>query len=110
MSESSTVLWVREDGRPGALSLVGELDMAEVPDVRARLAGLAEVNGNVELNCSRLSFIDSSGLYLLVELHRDCEARGVNLFIVDPSACVTRMLELTRLDAVLEIRRNGSAP
>jgi anti-anti-sigma factor len=106
MSESSVVLMVKEDGRPGALVLVGELDMAEVPELRARLAGL---DGDVELDCSGLSFIDSCGLQLFVEVHRACEARGGKLSIVAPSLSVTRLLELTSLDELLRVRRNGTA-
>jgi anti-anti-sigma factor len=100
MNESSVVLIVREDGRPGALSLVGELDMAEVPDLRARLA---EVDGDVEIDCSGLSFIDSCGLQLLVDVHRACEARGRELSIVAPSPCVTRMFEITGLDELFRV-------
>ena len=107
MSESSAVLMVGEDGRrPGALTLVGELDMEEVPAVRTRLAGL---DSDIEIDCSGLSFIDSSGLYLFVELHRACDARGVKLSIVDPAQCVTRMLAITGLDTLLHVRRDGSA-
>jgi anti-sigma B factor antagonist len=107
MNELSAVFVVRDDDRPGALRFVGELDMAEVPDVRARLSGF---DGDLEINCSGLSFIDSSGLALLVEVHRSCDARGAKLVIVDPSRCVTRMLEISGLDALLDVRRNGSAP
>src|SRR4051812_39218606 len=106
MSESSAVLMIIEDGPPGALSLVGELDMAEVPDLRARLARL---DGDIEVNCSGVSFIDSTGLYLFVEMHRGCDARGVKFSIVDPSQSVSRMFEITGLDALLHVRRDGSA-
>src|SRR5262245_5471451 len=106
MNESSAALIVREDGGPGVLSLVGELDMGEVPDLRARLARL---DGDVEIDCSGLSFIDSCGLQLFVDVHHACEARGGTLSIVAPSERVTRMFELTRLDRLLRVRRNGSA-
>ena len=106
MSEPTVVLMVREDGRPGALSLVGELDMVEVPHLRARLA---EFDGDVEIDCSGVSFIDSCGLQLFVDVHRACEARGGKLSIVAPSPCVTRIFEMTRLDELFRIRRNGSA-
>jgi anti-sigma B factor antagonist len=92
---------------PRRLCLAGELDMAGVPDVRARLVGMA---GDVELDCSGLTFIDASGLSVLVAAHRCCEARGAKLTIVDPSRCVVRLLALTGLDSVLGGRAESSAP
>ena len=106
MDGSAAVLVVMDDGRPGVVRLVGELDVAGAPEVRARLEGL---DGDVEIDCSGLTFIDSSGLGLFVAVHRACDARGAKLMIVDPSPRVSQLLELTGLNAVLDVRRNGSA-
>ena len=59
------------------------------------------VDGDIELNCSGVSFIDAAGLGLFVELHAECEARSAKLLIIDPSPCVNRILELTGLDSLL---------
>ena len=80
--------------------------MAGVPEVRARVASMT---GDVELDCSGLTFLDASGLRVLVAAHSDCEARGAMLTIVDPSRCVVRLLALTGLDAVLGGRAESSA-
>ena len=95
---------VVRDG-PGRLRLAGELDMAGVPEVWARLAG---EGGDVELDCSGVTFIDASGLHLFVRVHRACEARGATLAIVDPSWYVIRLLALTGLDAVLGVPAESS--
>ena len=57
-----------EHAGPQRLCLTGELDMAGVPDVRVRLVAMSE---DVELDCSGLTFIDASGLRVLVAAHRD---------------------------------------
>jgi anti-sigma B factor antagonist len=88
---------VARDGA-GRLRLFGELDASEVPRVRACLAG---VDGDVALDCSGLSFIDAAGVGLFVELDTECRARGAKLLVINPSRCVTRLLELTGLDSVL---------
>ena len=88
---------VASDG-VGRLRLFGELDTSEVARVRACLVG---VDGDVQLDCSGVNFIDAAGLGLFVELHAECQARGAKLLIVHPSRCVTRLLELTDLDALL---------
>ena len=92
--------------RPGNLRLVGELDLAGVPEVWARLAG---VNGDVELDGAGLTFIDASGLRLFVAIQACCRARGARLSIVNPSRCVIRLVDLTGLAATLDVRTESSA-
>jgi len=92
---------------PNGVRLLGELDVASVPDVWTRLdAG----GGDVELDCAGLTFIDAAGLRLFVAAQAACEARGAKLSIVSPSRCVVRLLALTGLDAVLDVRAESSAP
>jgi anti-anti-sigma factor len=88
---------VARDGG-GRLRFFGELDASEVARVRACLVG---VDGDVELDCSGLSFIDAAGLGLFVELDTECRARAAKLLVIHPSRCVVRLLELTGLDSVL---------
>jgi anti-anti-sigma factor len=94
------------DGRgPAVVRLMGELDLAGVPTLRSVLAGL---DGDVELDCSGLDFIDGTGLWAVLQEHEACEARGGKLVLVDPSPAVDRLLGLVELDTVLLIRRDGA--
>jgi anti-sigma B factor antagonist len=88
---------VARDG-VGQLRLFGELDASEVPRVRACLVDVA---GDIELDCSGLTFIDAAGVGLFVELHTECQARNAKLLIINPSPCVIRILELTGLESML---------
>lgn len=94
--EPCVSLRIVESG-PSRLALVGELDIASVPQLDARLGGY---DGDVALDCSGLTFVDASGLGLLVRVRNRCEARGVKLTLVEPAACLVRVLSLTGLDAV----------
>jgi anti-sigma B factor antagonist len=91
----------------GVWHLGGELDANGVPELGDRLAG---VEGDVTLDCSGLTFLDSSGLALFVTTHRACQARGAKLAIVNPSPCVIRLLELTGLSTLLTVPSARSAP
>lgn len=104
---SEVAFAVFDDHRPGVLKLAGELDMATAPVVAERLDGC---DGSVELECSGLTFVDSSALRLFLAVHRECQDRGASLTIVNPSPRVTQLLALTGLDSVLVVRRNGTAP
>jgi anti-anti-sigma factor len=79
--------------------------MAGIPEVRARVAS---ITGDVELDCSGLTFLDAAGLGVLLAAHRDCQARDAMLTIVDPSPRVAWLLALTGLDGVLVGRAESS--
>ena len=83
------------------LKLYGELDMAMAPIVRPRFVDL---DGDIELDCAGLTFIDAAGIDLLVEMHRICLARGAKLTVVNAPRCVTRLLAVTQLDGVFDVR------
>jgi anti-sigma B factor antagonist len=81
--------------------VVGELDLASAPALRDHLA---EMDGDIELDCSGVSFIDCSGLSALVDAQRTCQAAGVRLVLVDPSRCVTRLVDLAGLSGFFHVR------
>ena len=84
----------------GRLRFFGELDASGVPRVRTCLVC---IDGDVEIDCSGLSFVDAAGLGLFVELDAECRARHAKLLVINPSRCVVRLLELTGLDSVLTV-------
>jgi anti-sigma B factor antagonist len=86
--------------------LHGEFDLAGVPRL---LSALACLDGDVELDCSGVDFIDAAGLGAFVRAHRQCAERGAQLVVVDPSPVVVRLLQMVELDTALHIRRNGAA-
>ena len=89
------------DGDPVVVRAEGELDVAGVSPLSSVLA---DQDGDVELDCSSLSFIDAAGVGAIVRAHRECESRGTKLVLVDPSDAVVRVLRLVKLDTVLHIR------
>ena len=93
-----------QDGNPSVVRLVGELDLAGVPRLTTVLASL---DGNLELDCSQLSFIDAAGLRALQDAHHARAARGATLVITNPSRLLLRLIGLLGLDTVLEVRALG---
>ena len=78
----------------------GELDVATAETLRAALDRL---NGarRLVLDLRGLSFIDSSGLRLLVEIHRHARREGLDLSLVPPPAPADRAIRLSGLDEAL---------
>jgi len=56
----------REDEGRLRLTLIGELDLASAPVLEKRLVELRDSSRTVDLNLSRLEFMDSTGLQLVL--------------------------------------------
>jgi anti-anti-sigma factor len=78
----------------------GELDLVTVETLRAALDGI-ESTERLVLDLRSLSFIDSSGLHLLVALHQRAQRDGLRLTLVAPAAPVDRAIQLCGLDTEL---------
>jgi anti-anti-sigma factor len=79
--------------------LVGELDVAAEPRLRARMRDLLEPGRptpvrHLVVEASQLTFLDLAGLRLLVECERQLQARGGSLVLRSPSRRVRRLLEV----------------
>jgi anti-sigma B factor antagonist len=82
---------------PFALQLEGELDAASVPQVEKHLfevlPDLPE-EGVVQVDCARLTFIDSTGLAMLIRLSERVQER---LQLVNVPTQVARVFSITAL-------------
>ena len=55
------------------------------------------------IDLAEVTFIDSSGLVMLVQNMRRCREKGGDLYLCSPQQPVRMVLELTRLDKAIEI-------
>jgi anti-sigma B factor antagonist len=96
----------REDGAR-ALELVGELDVASAPDLQQGLAEIATRGaGPLVVDLSALSFIDSTGLSVLLNAKRRLSRHGRGFAVVCPPGHVRRILEVTRMLEALGCHRS----
>ena len=86
------------------MALRGELDLTGADELRARLRTVCEeYEGRVILDLSELTFIDSTGLSILVEYHQKTRAAGGRLALVAPRPAVVRVLGITGLGEHLKV-------
>lgn len=87
---------VAPDG-PGrfVVTLAGELDLAAADGLWSELEPLIEQDGVVVLDGTELSFLDSSGLRVLLLANARAKEVGGKLRLVAPHRAVRRTLELT---------------
>ena len=107
-----TVVATHDPGQVCA-RLSGELDIAVVPVARDRIAELKREGRELVLDFRGLSFIDSSGLNLVLELAADSTRDGWNLSLIPGSTVVQRIFQLTGTEERLPFRSpraNGRRP
>jgi anti-sigma B factor antagonist len=78
----------------------GELDLVTVETLRAALDGIRSTERLV-VDLRGLSFMDSTGLQLLVALHQRAQREGLQLTLTAPAAPVDRAIQLCGLDKKL---------
>lgn len=74
--------------------LHGELDACSVTCLKERLTPVAMTGRDIIVDLAELSFIDTAGLFALVDLKRDATAAGGSLRLAEPSQMVRRLLRL----------------
>ena len=83
---------------------VEELSAANANSFRDQVRGaLAERSKNIDVDLSQTIFLDSCGLGALISLHKTACTRNGTVRLLNPTAPVEQILELTRLHRVFEI-------
>lgn len=93
---------VRHEGDVARVSAIGALDLATMPILDARIDALrAAGTRHLVLDLSRLEFMDSTGLRLILGVDANARADGFTFALVRGTAAVQRVFEITGTDAVL---------
>ena len=100
-----TILEVETRRGEGLAQLVlrGELDLSTVKKVEDELAALEAGEKVVVLDLSGLTFLDSTGLRLMVTADQRAQKDGRRLVIVKGPETVQRVFSITKLDETLEM-------
>jgi len=99
---------ISEPGVP-VLLVRGEIDVASAPEFHASLSDLIGQGPEIIIvDMSEVSFIDSTGLGVLVGAEKQMRDAGQALRLVVTQPQIIRLLELTGLDEVFTILSNGN--
>lgn len=82
------------------VTAVGEIDLSSAPRLEQALAqGVADAAPPdiVVVDLSGVTFLDSTGLRVLVTAYEQCQEHGTPMGVLDPTAPVRRIMELTGL-------------
>lgn len=110
-----------EQGTTSTIQLEGEWDLAQQAATTDAIAhALDRRPACLLLDLSRLSFIDSCGVHVLINTHRRCAEQGAHLVIIPGPRAVQRVFEICGLIETLfadhppgssptKLRHNGDA-
>ena len=88
---------------PSTIALEGEIDAHTAPDLAARYVELSPGDGDIVIDMSKVDFMDSSGLRVIIELHQRAEQASRRLVLRAPSHSVARLIEVSGLNGHLHI-------
>jgi anti-anti-sigma factor len=97
------LLDIRETDQPRAFRLIGELDISNADTLAALLDREVQGEGDITLDLSELTFIDSSGIRVLLKAMDSMNGRGT-LVLSSPTSSVRHTLSLMGLDGGDRIR------
>ncbi len=86
------------------VSADGEIDAATADDLAGAVAGaLRDGNRTVLVDFAQVTFIDSTGLGVLVRSHRAADAQGAVFAVVHPTPQTLKLIRVLGLDQLLHI-------
>jgi anti-sigma B factor antagonist len=85
------------------LALDGEIDAHTAPELAARYVELPGGDGDITIDMSKVDFMDSSGLRVIIELHQRAEQASRRLVLLTPSQPVARLIEVSGLTDHLHV-------
>lgn len=101
MSEIGTQLSITpvDDG----VVLVGEIDAHTAPELERVLGERIATSGSARLEASGVTFMDSSGLRVLIGATNEARGRGGDVILDSPTPVVRRLIEISGLSDHLRV-------
>jgi anti-sigma B factor antagonist len=99
--EFAADMTVELTGETAVLAITGEVDMASAPGLRDQLQQLDA--RNVIIDLSGVTFIDSTGLGVLVTALKRSREAGGHLVLRSPTRATRRVLDITGLSQLVPV-------
>lgn len=89
---------IQETGTAFDIHVEGEIEMSTIKAFRDRLYDLIEHSGkNISVDLSKVSYIDSSGIGVLLTAARELKKRGRSLKIENPSERIQGVIKISAI-------------
>ena len=96
-STATLEISVHVRGGERTIQLMGELDLATAPQLRAVIGGVVLDASEVVIDLDGVEFMDSSGLACILECQEACQRGGATFLLIPGKPQTTRLFEITGL-------------
>ena len=94
----------RDRGDNITLILAGDIDLEVTPDIKTQLSSQLEDAASLTIDASNISYLDSSGVSILVIAMQNSKQKQIVFSISNMSDEAMRVLQLAKLDKILPIK------
>tara|TARA_B100000989_G_C19414306_1_gene415762 strand:- start:246 stop:545 length:300 start_codon:yes stop_codon:yes gene_type:complete len=94
---------VTEDGNVNTVFLNGEIDMDVTESAKEVILPLIEAGKEVHLNLKDVSYMDSSGISILIESHQLALEKGNKVIVKEVSKSVLKVIMMAKLEQILNL-------
>jgi anti-anti-sigma factor len=101
--EQGLSIVVDATGSVPILQLVGELDISSAPALRQQLLDILASDSDVIVDLSGLTFMDSSGISVLILAHKQARDQSQKMTLRHPTGPVAKVLAVSGTDQVFTI-------
>ena len=85
---------------------VGEIDLATSPTLQEALVEAVESRRHLVVDLSAVSFLDSTGLGVLIRTQKRIAATHKSMSLVGPTGMVAKVLRITGIDEAIPVHPN----
>ncbi len=96
-----------EVSKTNMVSVRGEIDIYSIEKFRDSIEEKIKTQASeIILDCSELSYMDSTGMGVLIELRNKTKELGQKIIMMNPRPNIRKLLALTGVDKIIEIVDN----
>ena len=94
---------ISEEGNISTVFLNGEIDMDVTESAKEVILPLIEAGKEVHLNLKDVSYMDSSGISVLIESHQQALEKGNKVIVKEVSKSVLKVIMMAKLEQILNL-------
>ncbi|MBC3797195.1 STAS domain-containing protein [Acetobacterium tundrae] len=89
------------------ISIKGEIDIYSIGKFRELIEKkIATQAPQIILDCTELSYMDSTGMGVLIELRNKAKEMGQKIIMMNPRPNIKKLLNITGVDKIIDIIEN----
>tara|TARA_Y100000590_G_scaffold390906_1_gene467085 strand:- start:231 stop:530 length:300 start_codon:yes stop_codon:yes gene_type:complete len=94
---------VNKEGNITTVYLEGEIDMDKTDEAKEVILPLLDSGDEVHINLKNVSYMDSSGISVLIESHQKATENNTKVVLKEISKSVLKVIMMAKLEQILNI-------